>query len=545
LETSPNDLLPINYQIIEDDNMISQSFNNENVKVSKLKKCYYNVRAVKNINCEFFKGQIFVLLGNNGAGKSTFIKLISEFEERDAGKIHYGKGAYRNEKNKSSLKAGICLQDNIFFHYLTVEENMNFFADIQGENRKKKILSLIQDLRLEGKKDTIAKYLSEGQKRALNVAISLIGDNKMIFLDEPTNGMDNETKSKFWKLIQKYKEDKVIILTSHDLEETEILADRIGVMLDGELITLGESKYIKEKYPCGFTINFLVDYTRIIGDEVKQFVKKMKETEPQLTVKVITKESIILNFPNFSNTKNILDQIENCKNICYIINYTLSTTTLDDIFLKLNNTEYTKNLFDNESPSLSENIYSQISQTTSSQHKIGICKELYICSKRNFKELWRNYEQWIFELVTCIFPMVLYVAFFYSSSNFFYRGSSLWKLGQYTTIFVTEKNSSSSNISEDYCKNLSSVSQWLNKTDLSEHEYDQLLSLENVDNQKRALIYFNEYKESINDPKNSKINATFFYDASAFDLSVVIANSVFKKYLLDNYGIHTNLWVNI
>ena len=117
------------------------------------------------------------------------------------------------------------------------------------------INDLINKIDLAQKKNALCKTLSGGQKRKLCIALALIGNSRIILLDEPTSGMDVMARRSLWEFLKNYKKDKIILLTTHFLDEAEYLGDRIGIMTDGEYLCCGTSSYLKSKYPCGFNIN--------------------------------------------------------------------------------------------------------------------------------------------------------------------------------------------------------------------------------------------------------------------------------------------------
>ena len=144
---------------------------------------------------------------------------------------------------------GICPQHNILFPKLTVTEHLDMYADFKGATKAEKkaeIKKLIVDLNLEAKKNALAKSLSGGQKRKLQLGMALIGGSKLVFLDEPSSGMDTTARREMWDMLKNYREGRVIILTTHYMEEADNLGDRIGIMSYGRLICCGTPDYLKE-----------------------------------------------------------------------------------------------------------------------------------------------------------------------------------------------------------------------------------------------------------------------------------------------------------
>lgn len=150
---------------------------------------------------------------------------------------------------------GVCHQQNTIFDYLTVEEHLFLYGTIKGVNKsivKQEIDHLLKELDLLHKKNFLAMNLSGGQKRKLCVAIAFIGGSKLIILDEPTSGMDAQARRFLWDSIKTLKKDRVILLTTHDMNEADYLGDRIAIMDHGRLVTIGTSLFLKQKFGTGY-----------------------------------------------------------------------------------------------------------------------------------------------------------------------------------------------------------------------------------------------------------------------------------------------------
>ena len=186
--------------------------------------------------------------------------MISGIEDPDMGDIFLGKTSIVSNKQYLFQNIGLCAQDDIFFDYLTVKEHLAFMTELKGvKANMNEINDLITKIELIDKADCLCSTLSGGQKRKLCIALALIGDRKIILLDEPTSGMDVFAKRALIKFLKSYKGDKIIIVTTHSLEEAEYLGDRIGIMSEGKFICSGTSSYLKSKYPCGYTVNCIIN----------------------------------------------------------------------------------------------------------------------------------------------------------------------------------------------------------------------------------------------------------------------------------------------
>lgn len=218
------------------------------IKINNLTKKYKNKLVVDNLNLEIKDGELFYLLGTNGAGKTTTIKMLSSLILPTSGTAVINTFDLVKNRNKIREIINISPQETAVAPNLTVLENLYFMAGIyQIKNKKKKIEELISLFKLEEVLKQKAKTLSGGYQRKLSIAISLINDPVILFLDEPTLGLDVISRQDLWKVINSLKGKTTIILTTHYMEEAEKLSDRIGIMNKGKLIEVGTSKELMKK----------------------------------------------------------------------------------------------------------------------------------------------------------------------------------------------------------------------------------------------------------------------------------------------------------
>ena len=218
------------------------------IKINNLTKKYKEKLAVDNLNLEIKTGELFSLLGTNGAGKTTTIKMISTLILPTSGTININGLDIIKDREKIKRIINISPQETAIAPNLTVLENLYFMAGIyEIKKAKEKINELIKLFNLEEVLNQKAKTLSGGYQRKLSIAISLINDPEILFLDEPTLGLDVISRRELWHIIENLKGKITIILTTHYMEEAEILSDRIGIMNKGKLIELGTSKELIKK----------------------------------------------------------------------------------------------------------------------------------------------------------------------------------------------------------------------------------------------------------------------------------------------------------
>ena len=213
------------------------------IEIKELTKKYGTKIAVDNLNLEIKKGELFSLLGVNGAGKTTTIKMLTCLTTPTSGDAILKGISIVKENARIKNFINVSPQETAVAPNLTVIENLEFIADIYKiENKKNKIDNLIEKFKLNEVKNQKAKILSGGWQRRLSIAMATINDPEILFLDEPTLGLDVIARRELWKIIEELKIKTTIILTTHYMEEAEKLSDRIGIMANGKLIDIGTSK---------------------------------------------------------------------------------------------------------------------------------------------------------------------------------------------------------------------------------------------------------------------------------------------------------------
>jgi ABC-2 type transport system ATP-binding protein len=218
------------------------------ISTKNLTKQYKDKLAVNNLNLEIKKGELFSLLGVNGAGKTTTIKMLSGLILPTKGEITINGMNMKDNSFKIKEILNVSPQETAVAPNLTVKENLEFMAGVyQIKDKDNKINELIKMFNLEEYINKRCKKLSGGTMRKVSIAISLINDPEILFLDEPTLGLDVISRKELWKLISGLKGDKTIILTTHYMEEAESLSDRIGIMANGNLVDVGTSKELMKK----------------------------------------------------------------------------------------------------------------------------------------------------------------------------------------------------------------------------------------------------------------------------------------------------------
>ncbi|CAF0969125.1 unnamed protein product [Didymodactylos carnosus] len=306
--------------------------------LNNVSKVHGMLRAVDKVSFGVKKQECFGLLGVNGAGKTTIFKMITGDELASNGSIVLDHLDINTNMRRAQRKMGYCPQFDALIDLLTGEETLYLFARLRGvmeifiPNLVRDIITLM-NLDKHAKKYVYA--YSGGNRRKLSAAVALIGDPAIIFLDEPTTGMDPKARRYFWNAIAKFRDcGKPIILTSHSMEECEALCTRIAIMVNGRLKCLGSIQHLKSKYGQGYTL--VAKLNSFTEDKINDFFNVIKNTFPNAQFKEAYEGYIHIHIDE-SNLSFILAKlfriVESCKQKYNIENYTVSQTTLEQVFL--------------------------------------------------------------------------------------------------------------------------------------------------------------------------------------------------------------------
>jgi len=208
------------------------------IRVEGLRKAYGDVVAVRDVSFEVARGEVFGLLGPNGAGKTTTVEILEGYRRRDAGAVEVLGVDPASGGRALRERIGVVLQRTQMFQTLTVRETLRMFAGYYA--RPRGVDEVVELVGLEEKRDARVKTLSGGQQRRLDLAVALVGDPELVFLDEPTTGFDPGARRAAWDMVRALRElGKTILLTTHYLDEAQQLADRVAVLRRGEIVRIG------------------------------------------------------------------------------------------------------------------------------------------------------------------------------------------------------------------------------------------------------------------------------------------------------------------
>ena len=207
------------------------------ISVTNLVKNYGSFQAVKGISFDVYDGEIFGLLGPNGAGKSTTLEIIETLREKTSGEVTVAEFNLDKEPNEIKKIIGVQLQTSGFYPGLNLLQLIDLFAGLY--NRKVDSLELLEMVNLKDKAKSKVKELSGGQKQRFSIATTLINDPRIVFLDEPTTGLDPQARRNLWELVKNIRErGTTVIITTHYMDEAEYLCDRVAIIDSGRIVAL-------------------------------------------------------------------------------------------------------------------------------------------------------------------------------------------------------------------------------------------------------------------------------------------------------------------
>jgi ABC-2 type transport system ATP-binding protein len=233
------------------DNKRTTTSQNE-IVIQDLVKTFDEVTAVDNLNLEIHKGEMFGFLGPNGAGKTTTISILCGLQAPSTGTAYIGGLDIRRDLYQIKERIGVCPQEAAVFKFLTGKENIELIGNLHGMKKqvlKERTTALLRQADFSAASKRKTKGYSGGMMRQLNLLMALVNDPEIVFLDEPTVGMDARARRRTWEYIASLKEQKkTVILTTHYIEEAQALSDRVGIIDYGELVALGSPDELMDKH---------------------------------------------------------------------------------------------------------------------------------------------------------------------------------------------------------------------------------------------------------------------------------------------------------
>jgi ATP-binding cassette, subfamily A (ABC1), member 3 len=282
-----------------------------------------------------FEDQITVLLGHNGAGKTTTMSMLTGMIPPTSGTALISGKDIRNDIKRVRGSLGLCPQHNILFDELTVKEHIEFYARLKGLAKNKinaEVVKYVSLLNLENKTNAQSRTLSGGMQRKLSVAVALCADSKVVLCDEPTSGMDPSARRSLWDLLLHEKKGRTILLSTHFMDEADILGDRIAIMASGDLKAVGSSFFLKKKFGVGYRL-ICVKESGCNPDNVTTLLQK-HISEVEIKTNIGSELSYQLPESRITCFQSMLEDLEAHSDELRLLNYGISLTTLEEVFLK-------------------------------------------------------------------------------------------------------------------------------------------------------------------------------------------------------------------
>ena len=314
-------------------------------------------RVVDRLSFVAPKNQITVLLGHNGAGKSTTMNMLSGMLSADKGRCFVGDVNVNLRPEAARKLLGLCPQYNILIPEMTVSEHLHFFAGLKGQSPADaayEIRTLADDIQLGSKLNEYVTNLSGGMQRKLSLGIAVCGGSKYVILDEPSSGIDARARKELWTILEKYRSDRTLLISTHYMDEAEALADRIVIIANGKLQCDGSIPFLKDKLGKGYHLTFSLTNSSNIAN-ITSFLTSYGS---HVTLEKCYGNEVqyLLPYEMSNEFSNIFDELKVKKDDLCIANYGLSITTMDEIFMKVtsdaldgsnNNDEHSSDMYSN------------------------------------------------------------------------------------------------------------------------------------------------------------------------------------------------------
>ncbi|SYZ63668.1 ATP-binding_cassette_subfamily_A (plasmid) [Leishmania braziliensis MHOM/BR/75/M2904] len=307
------------------------------VQVLNLRKEYSNGKvAVRNITFGVHPGEVFGFLGTNGAGKTTTISILCQEFSPTSGHASICGNDIETDSREALRCIGYCPQFDACLDLLTVEEHLELYAGVRAisyESRTRTVRELLSLCELTSYKDTLARELSGGNRRKLSVAVCLIGGPRVVFLDEPSAGMDPVARRGLWTAIETVSDNCAIVLTTHHLEEVEALAHRVAIMVDGTLRCIGNKTHLKNKFGTGIEVTIRI---RSDDEEVKEAIQRFFEAKfPGTSLREYRARRFTYALPGSMKLSRIFKLMEENASELGATDYSVSQTSIEQVFLQI------------------------------------------------------------------------------------------------------------------------------------------------------------------------------------------------------------------
>ncbi|KAG7387511.1 hypothetical protein PHYPSEUDO_014033 [Phytophthora pseudosyringae] len=295
--------------------------------------------AVHGLHLKLYEGQITCLLGHNGAGKTTVMAMLTGMTRPSSGNAWVRGHSVVTDMGEIRRSLGYCPQHSVLYPDLTVKEHLAFYGRLKGivEAREltAEVTKKINEVGLADKTNVQSHALSGGMQRKLSLAIAFLGDSTVVFLDEPTAGMDPYSRRSTWELIQRNRAGRVVILTTHFMDEADILGDRIAIMAEGKLQCVGSSLFLKKRFGVGYRLSFVRNSETSMPSQSIAALIQQHVPQAVIASDIGTEFTFQLPFEASAGFPALFRELEAQQAEFGIISFAISVTTLEEIFLKV------------------------------------------------------------------------------------------------------------------------------------------------------------------------------------------------------------------
>ncbi|KNC85707.1 hypothetical protein, variant [Sphaeroforma arctica JP610] len=362
--------------IINDDDAVieaEEEGRTSGVVVNNLVKQYSNGKlAVNGVSLKMYENDVTCLLGHNGAGKTSTMSMLTGIYEPTSGSAFINGYNIRTDIDECRRVLGLCPQVNTLFSGLTVAEQLDFFGTLKGIPKSditREIDVMLEDLAMDEKRDYFPSGLSGGMKRKLCVGIAFMGGSKVVFLDEPTSGMDPQARRSTWDLITKFKKSRTILLTTHFLDEADILGDRVAIMSEGKVKACGTPLFLKAQYGIGYQMVLAKGpncqekaITEVLEKHVNVVLLNNIGAELSYQLPQTEMDKFV---PMFQELEQRLQELD-------IQSYGVSCTTLEEVFLKVGEMEHDDEGEADDKDSDSNDLYNKDGASSTLMSEVGV-----------------------------------------------------------------------------------------------------------------------------------------------------------------------------
>jgi ABC-type multidrug transport system ATPase subunit len=294
--------------------------------------------AVKNISFKVRKGEVLSFLGANGAGKSTTMGMLCGTLEATIGDATVNGYSITTSRTQARRNLGICMQQDIIWDDVSVEDHLLLFGGLRGlygKALRDDVEAMIVSLGFPEKRYSLAGTLSGGQKRRLCVGLSLVGGNSVVYLDEPTAGLDPVSRRQLWELVQRNRHGRAILLTTHFMDEADVLGDRIAIIKEGRLRAIGTSSFLKTRFGLGYLLRMSLQE----GSNPQNIIEKVQSYAPDATIasSAGTELSVRISKASVGEFPRMFETLEAENRTLGVVSFGIETTTLEEVFMRIVN----------------------------------------------------------------------------------------------------------------------------------------------------------------------------------------------------------------